>query len=260
MIRRFGLCLLALALAVTANVAADDSARDRPDPPLRLKKKEKPSRPPREKKLRPDPEDTDARKDQPAHKKLKPEPREGDARQGGEPDGKDPAEEAKEALARAAKNMRASEERLAKRDPGEGTRQIQRDVLLDLDSLIKQTQRQQQQQQQQQQNNTPKGQARGQRPQRGTRKGQRQQTAKSQKPGQGQRQREGRQPGQGGGDGGKTGPNKIADLYKDVWGHLPETLRQEMDQYSREQFMAKYNDLLKQYYATIAEKGRRKAE
>jgi hypothetical protein len=33
-----------------------------------------------------------------------------------------------------------------------------------------------------------------------------------------------------------------------------------MDQYSREQFMAKYNDLLKQYYATIAEKGRRKAE
>lgn len=63
--------------------------------------------------------------------------------------------------------------------------------------------------------------------------------------------------------GGKTsseGMSKIADLYKDVWGHLPETLRQEMDQYSREQFMAKYGDLLKQYYATIAEKGRRKAE
>ena len=54
--------------------------------------------------------------------------------------------------------------------------------------------------------------------------------------------------------------SKIADLYKDVWGHLPETLRQEMDQYSREQFMAKYADLLKQYYATIAEKGRRKDE
>jgi hypothetical protein len=63
--------------------------------------------------------------------------------------------------------------------------------------------------------------------------------------------------------GGKTsqeGSSKIADLYKDVWGHLPESLRQEMDQYSREQFMAKYGDLLKQYYATIAEKGRRKVE
>ena len=63
-----------------------------------------------------------------------------------------------------------------------------------------------------------------------------------------------------GGDSKQGGMNKIADLYKDVWGHLPETLRQEMDQYSREQFMAKYNDLLKQYYATIAEKGRRKSE
>ena len=54
--------------------------------------------------------------------------------------------------------------------------------------------------------------------------------------------------------------SKIADLYKDIWGHLPETLRQEMNQYSREQFMAKYNDLLKQYYATIAEKGRKKSD
>ncbi len=54
--------------------------------------------------------------------------------------------------------------------------------------------------------------------------------------------------------------SKIADVYKDIWGHLPQTLRQEMDQYSREQFMAKYNELLQQYYATVAEKGRRKSE
>lgn len=52
--------------------------------------------------------------------------------------------------------------------------------------------------------------------------------------------------------------DKLADLYKDVWGHLPEALRLEMDQYAREQFMGKYRDLLKQYYTTIAEKGRRK--
>ena len=60
----------------------------------------------------------------------------------------------------------------------------------------------------------------------------------------------------GGGGQSKEEAAKVADLYKDVWGHLPETLRQEMDQYSREEFMAKYGDLLKQYYATIAEKGR----
>ena len=230
MIHRFGLGLLALALAATTSIADADAGRDRPEPPLRLRKKEKPNLPPREKKLRPEPEDTDTGKDRSAHKKLKPQPKEEDARRGGEPDGKDAAEEAKEALARAAKNMRASQERLARRDPGEGTRQIQRDILQDLDSLIKQSQRQQQQ------------------------------TSKGPRPGRDEQRAEGRQPGRGGRDGGKTAPNKIADLYKDVWGHLPETLRQEMDQYSREQFMAKYNDLLKQYYATIAEKGRRKTE
>ena len=63
-----------------------------------------------------------------------------------------------------------------------------------------------------------------------------------------------------GGGRGKDGRGKIADLYKDIWGHLPETLRQEMDAYSREKFMAKYNDLLKQYYSTIAEKGRQKGD
>jgi len=53
---------------------------------------------------------------------------------------------------------------------------------------------------------------------------------------------------------------KVAELYKDIWGHLPETLRQEMTQYTREQFMPKYNELLKQYYATIAEKGRKQGD
>ena len=54
---------------------------------------------------------------------------------------------------------------------------------------------------------------------------------------------------------------RLADLYKDIWGHLPETMRAEMNAYaSREEFMTKYRDLLKQYYTTIAEKGPRKGE
>jgi hypothetical protein len=65
--------------------------------------------------------------------------------------------------------------------------------------------------------------------------------------------------GGGMGGGGKTEElNNLADVYKDIWGHLPESLRAEMNAYSREEFMAKYKDVLKQYYATIAEKGRRK--
>jgi hypothetical protein len=46
---------------------------------------------------------------------------------------------------------------------------------------------------------------------------------------------------------------KLADLYKDVWGHLPDRLRQEMDLYYREKFMPRYSELLRQYYAALAE-------
>ena len=47
-------------------------------------------------------------------------------------------------------------------------------------------------------------------------------------------------------------------MYKEVWGHLPESLRQEMNAYSREQFMAKYEDLIKQYYARSPKSAARK--
>lgn len=47
--------------------------------------------------------------------------------------------------------------------------------------------------------------------------------------------------------------DKLDDLYKDVWGHLPERMRQEMDSYYREQFMPRYSDLLRRYYASLAE-------
>jgi hypothetical protein len=69
--------------------------------------------------------------------------------------------------------------------------------------------------------------------------------------------------GNGGGGGNKDdrARNKNADLDKDVWGHLPQTLRAQMDAYSNPQpFMPKYDDLIKRYYQTIAEQGRRKGE
>ena len=64
--------------------------------------------------------------------------------------------------------------------------------------------------------------------------------------------------GQGVGKDSNRDKNTIADLFKDIWGHLPQTKRLEMDAYSKERFMPKYEDLLRQYYRTIAEQGRRK--
>jgi hypothetical protein len=51
----------------------------------------------------------------------------------------------------------------------------------------------------------------------------------------------------------KRQSDRLADLYKDVWGTLPDRLRQEMDLYYREQFMPRYSELLRQYYAALAE-------
>lgn len=59
-----------------------------------------------------------------------------------------------------------------------------------------------------------------------------------------------------GGGAGKGMPALPLDdtITKQVWGHLPERLRQQMSQYYKEQFMPKYSDMLRQYYASLAER------
>jgi hypothetical protein len=48
--------------------------------------------------------------------------------------------------------------------------------------------------------------------------------------------------------------SRVPDVYKNVWGDLPEKMRQEMDLYFREQFMPNYSELLRQYYSSLAER------
>lgn len=228
---------------------AGEPVPDPPEPPVRLKKKEKPPEPP-----------ASDKKPEPA---KPPQPREPQPKEPGDDKENDPEAEAAEILARVSKNMRNAEDRLAKKDAGAGTRQVQREILKDLDSLINQTRRQQQQQQQANQRQEQDSSENKDQMRQKSAKGQQRknQPALTQKPAPGSqpKQQQANRPGSGG-KSKQEAMSKIADLYKEVWGHLPETLRQEMDQYSREQFMAKYNDLLKQYYATIAEKGHRKGE
>ncbi len=44
------------------------------------------------------------------------------------------------------------------------------------------------------------------------------------------------------------------------WGELPKRIRDELDVHARERFMPRYEDLLRQYYRTIAEQGTRRKE
>jgi hypothetical protein len=236
---------LVLSLFVASRGVADDPPANQPEPPVRLKKKAKPQ-----------PAATTEKKSEAPPKNTEP-PKKAEPT-GKDEEGKDDASAAeleqkiKELMSRLDKNLRLAEDRLNKKDTGDATQQVQRDIAKDLAELIEQTQRRQQQQQQ------SSSSSRSRRQQARANQMQRQDPSQrlQQEPQEAMNQR-----GTARGGNSKRGDlSKIADLYKDIWGHLPETLRQEMNQYSREQFMAKYNELLKQYYATIAEKGRRKGD
>jgi hypothetical protein len=275
--------LLVLALFAVFALLTSSAAQDKPgDQPDVLKKKARPPDKPAPEKPVPDAKekDKDDRKDAKSGKDKD------------EPDGPDPAKVAKEIFERINKNIRSAEERLKAQDAGDGTQQIQRDVVKDLDSLIEQLKKQQEQQQQQQQQQqagaggggSSKGQSgggggaskqRGSRQGRGSGQGQGSQKGGNQQGNgdqsakgngqKGQPKGQGGPGGQGSAGGGMGGnspisANKLADLYKDIWGHLPEDKRQEIDAYQKEGYMTKYRELLKLYYATIAEKGRRADE
>jgi hypothetical protein len=239
-------CLLSTIMVMAQATAGQDSNVPA-QPPVRLKKKAKPV-------------DQAPPKTAPAEeKKTEPQRDPADREPGDSPEEKTASDEQNEQqiLDRVGKNMRGAEDHLGQNDPGAETRRLQAEALKDLDDLIKQAQQTPPESPQQDQQQSGKRQNASQQ------QDSRQQRASAAKPG-GQTKNQpsatanaaGLPPARGGI--GKERLGKIADLYKDVWGHLPETLRMEMDQYSREQFMPKYSDLLKQYYTTIAENGRKK--
>jgi hypothetical protein len=293
MIRRTSLIITAGFLAVAAfSVYAEPPADPGDDPPVLLKKKGAPQ-------IDDPPPPGADKKDKDKAKKPDDAPKP-DADKGAPPE--QPKQDADEILKRVAKNMRAVEDRLAKKELGDATRQAEDDALKDLDSLIDLTENPPESKDGQNDSSSSSdssskpdpsqssaskpnssrsspssgssGQGRGQ----GKRKGRGSRTSRGNnhgsQPGAGGASSADKQPGgkQPGGDhsnsksadGDKetmTTKDHNADLYKDVWGHLPETLRAEMNAYSNTKgFMPEYEALISKYYRTIAEQGRRKGD
>ena len=200
-----------------------------PEPPVRLKKKDQPRPMADEAKIKQPP------KRDPADENPNTEP------------GQDSARIAE----RVARRMTESERRLAKKELGDATLELQTDILKDLDLLLKQMREQQAAPSSPSANSSSnRKESSAPRERSSTRS---EQAGASPVP----RQALG---GRAKTNGATGGPANLAEVYKDIWGHLPETLRQEMDQYAREQFMPKYSELIQRYYATISEKGHRKGD
>jgi hypothetical protein len=156
-------------------------------------------------------------------KKKKPGEGEGQGQGGGEDS----------PLGEVIKRMREVEQRLGKPDTGEETRQKQAEIVKNLEQLIE------------------KARSSSQSKQRSRMLSQQGQKPGSQQPGQ--------TPGANPGGAPNTKPARPETKHaavggKDVWGHLPDELRQEMDNVSREVMLPSREELIRLYYLSVSKK------
>jgi hypothetical protein len=201
---------------------------------------------------------------EPGHKQV-PEAVEDDA------DGQSPELKAQREAARAVDRlervieaMRNAQRQISGDDTSSKTQALQREAVQNLQELLKRLERQQR-----------SGQSRPQKPSDSDSPGEKQKLPPDQsepdnsgsKP---DRQEPGRSPGSQRSDGKSRDSEERSDaarkaaaeqarrleLIKDVWGHLPPHLREAMQNSFSEKYLPKYDELVKKYYESLAEKNR----
>ena len=189
-----------------------------------------------------------------------------------EPAPADDAPDEIERLERAIEGMREAHRRMAAADTGKGTQEIQEQVVQDLERLLKFLKKQQRnrrnnpsQNQNQNENQSSQDQQQRQQAQKDQldpqNSGKRSQPDKSTSPGQGRREPKARDseerhdPARAGAD----EEMRRSLLIKDVWGHLPPHVREAMQQSFKEKYLPKYEELVKRYYESLAEKNRKRS-
>jgi len=145
-------------------------------------------------------------------------------------------------ISQAVKKMREVEKRLSEPDTGEETRKKQEQIVKDLDEILEQIRS-----------------MKGQPGKPGSRiVAEMRQQGRTSKPGN----EPGSNPGNNPGGGMMTGvkfpkPQKFFDpKNKDVWGHLQDDMKGELDNVSRERFLPAREDLIRRYYESVARKSR----
>jgi hypothetical protein len=148
-------------------------------------------------------------------------------------------------LERVDQRMRDVQGRLAKSDSGTDTQVIQKEIVDDLETLIDQVKKN------------------GKCPQCGaancTKHGNpKRQTSNKQQPGKPSKPNQGSEPKEGevtAAPGSVSDEQKAANdrLVRAIWGHLPEKLREEMQQASQDTGLPKYRPLIELYFRAIAE-------
>ncbi|MBX9789862.1 MAG: hypothetical protein K2Y37_13175 [Pirellulales bacterium] len=156
-------------------------------------------------------------------------------------------DEADDPLVRIGRKMQEVERLIAQLEPGEPTQKLQRDIVTEIDELLKEARRQRSQQQ-------------------SSANKQRQQSRRDQADQPQQQEPAGGQPDEGGNDPARDSTARLRpeataepdigqmqDLLRELWGHLPEHERQQVINSTIEKFVPKYESLIKEYFKRLSE-------
>lgn len=145
-------------------------------------------------------------------------------------------------LTRIGRNMRKSETLIEKRDTSKKTQDVQKRILADLDEMLRLTKQQCQGGQSKPSSSTSKP------------------SSKNNPNSQASSGEPSSQPARDSSDRlSKAGKTDVEDeqdldaLVKQVWGHLPDKVRGQMQNVSVEDFLPKYEKLIEEYYKRLAE-------
>jgi hypothetical protein len=144
-------------------------------------------------------------------------------------------------LTKIGRTMRKVEQRIGERDTSASTQEMQKQILVELQALLEQTKKQCQGGQCKSPSASPKPSS----------------AAAGNKPGEGEPNNK---PARDSTDRmAKAGKTDVAEgenmdeLVKQVWGHLPPKVRDQMQNVSVENFLPKYEKLIEEYYKRLAE-------
>lgn len=164
-------------------------------------------------------------------------------------------------IAETIESMREVSQRVRQKQTGSETQRMQQDILTNLDSLIQAAKEQQQNQQQQNQKQRQRQQQQNQQQQKQRSPSQQQQQQPGQSPGKqpnGRRKDDGResttQTGEKAAVAARLAQRKM--ILKQVWGHLPERLRDRVLNMSDDRYLPKYETLIRRYFEALAKKRR----
>lgn len=163
-------------------------------------------------------------------------------------DGEDIGEEG-DPLTKIANRMRAVEELIAEQKTAEQTQRIQQQIVMELTEMIQLVKKQcngnsqNQQQQQQQQASKPKP---------GGKPGQQKQGNKPNNQAGNKASRES-QMRDGKAEDAQVQREELEKMLKEVWGHLPVRVREQMQNAASEQFLSKYEELIENYYERLTQ-------